>query len=210
MAKASPIEPYLSGSVRPDTHIVISQISDLPVSHSSMTEMLKTEYTAYLHLSVHGGEEYSIPVKYSYYVKPFLVLKSPDGEEENKNDWLSTIAFGEQNMDMGSTTTIYVKNPNNFAVQMSAVTSDAHYSVDEFNPTLEGQECKEIQVVLNSILPADESVEVPKSISFEGVLSISTDVPELKSATVALSGTLVDVIILCLISRSKKKWRSKI
>jgi hypothetical protein len=190
VAKISAIEPYIIGIDRPDTHIVITQTGDLPTSAESMAEMLKTEFTAFLNLSIQGGDEYSVPVKYSYYIKPFLVMKSQDGDESNENNILKSISFGEQNMDMGSTMTIYIKNPNNFAVVLSSVLDDPNFGLEEFDSRLEGQE---IQVMLNPFKPVDENVEVPKSKSFKGVLEFHTDVAELGSASFALSGTLVDV-----------------
>lgn len=193
VAKVSPLDPYFPGKDRPDTYIVISQTGNVPTSAASRTEMLESSLTAFLRINVKGGDEYSIPVKYSFYIKKFFVLRNLDGDETEENDIMNSISFGEQNMDMGSKMTIYVKNPNNFAVNLSSTMDNSQFSLDEFNPILEGQECKEIQVALSPYNPVDESAEVPKSVTFSGLLTLHTDQDELGVSSIELLGTLVDV-----------------
>ena len=97
-------------------------------------------------------------------------------------------------MDVGGTFEFSIFNPNLFEVLPTLSFTVSQFELVTPEEAVKGQEYQRVVIALRPFMAID-SRDIPKSIAYEGLLLISTELEILGDFTIPMSGVLIDVFL---------------
>ncbi|KAI9106297.1 hypothetical protein DFS34DRAFT_58191 [Phlyctochytrium arcticum] len=170
--------------------------ADAVVDAEQVTQMAREGLqSAQLQLHVLGGASYSLPFAYRWVVRQLSTLlsgsKMREGGRFLDSDRLKKIDFGEVRMDIGSTISFLVHNPNAFMINFTAASSEAQFAIEPTEGSISPNGLKEFTCEFKPMdLPDDENV--PQSETFNGNLTITPEIEAIQEVNLSGTGTLID------------------
>lgn len=93
---------------------------------------------------------------------------------------------------MGATFTFWVHNPNSFPVILDFAINNSQFELETFDSLLDANSFKKLTLIFHPYKPVDDT-EVPRSISYAGLVTVSTNVEAVGLIALDVFGILVDV-----------------
>ncbi|KAJ3397657.1 hypothetical protein HDU92_005399 [Lobulomyces angularis] len=172
------------------------------IDFDKVAEMLRLNENErnYIELSVLGGKKHVIPITFVYTVKEITPLQSNFYENQpnvsngvyKESDVVTKIDFGECNMDIGKSVRFVLHNPNFFPSIVMLEINSAQFVLEASELLIGPTEFKEVDLVFKNYQIADD-YEIPKSITYSALLTVSPKFEIIRSKTISLFGILVDI-----------------
>ncbi|KAJ3148956.1 hypothetical protein HDU86_007314 [Geranomyces michiganensis] len=168
--------------------------ADGMIDAAAVNELVKKGLqSAYLRIGILGGASHILPLAFRWGLQELRALVRgstiKDGNRTLESDRLKTLDFGEANIEHGATLTFLVHNPNGFAVQFTAQTTDTQFELSPSAGTISPQGLREFTCAL---LPFTSFENVPQTETYTGHAEIFTTVDVLAPLSIPLLGTLND------------------
>ncbi|KAJ3175403.1 hypothetical protein HDU87_006223 [Geranomyces variabilis] len=164
------------------------------IDAEAVTELVrKGIQAAYLRIAILGGAAHHLPIAFRWGLLELRALVRgatiKDGNRTLESDRLKTLDFGEAGIEVGATLTFLVHNPNGFAVQFTAQTTDTQFELSPAEGSISPQGLREFSCTLSPFTSFDN---VPQSETYTGHAEILTTVDALAPLSIPLLGTLID------------------
>ena len=85
-------------------------------------------------------------------------------------------------------------NPNSFPISLDYAINNSQFELESFDSLLDANEFKQLNLCFHPYKPIDDS-EVPRSISYAGLVTISANVDAAGLIALDVFGILVDVCV---------------